>query len=343
MGIKNHDLTPLVTAIAQAMQETMPGTSFSGSGTMDFYLLYEVVDETATQYLLSEKIGTDVTMDLTFSGGYGGQEFSGTMQIETSGIMESKVYVNKSDLSMTGGSFTLDFIIRMSGGAGMMGSYAGTMKISGEGDIILDPPLDLFDFPISVGENWSVQSTATMEGSATLTMDFPLVGKKSMEVPLDFVEQISLTAVCPTTAQVQTAEGKTVTAYQLQYSGTGAGSLVFPGVTLYYSPEEGVIVQQQIDFSEFMKNMTAGTQEEYSAYGLTFDLDERVLFTAAPMTPAEAAAGIEAVGRVGIDFFLILVIAVVVGLVVVVALALRRRSAPSWELPETGSWSEPSW
>jgi hypothetical protein len=230
----------------------------------------------------------------------------------------------------------------MSGGAGMMGSYAGTMKISGEGDLTFNPPLDLFDFPISVGENWSVQSTATMAGTATLTMDLPLVGKKSMEVPLDSVNQISLTAVCPTTAQVQTAEGGTVTAYQIQYS--GAGGPVLSGVTLYYSPEEGFIVQQQIDFSEFMKNMAAGAQEEYSAYGLgVLDLDERVLFTAAPMTPAEAAAGIEAIWGGGIDFFLILVVAVVVGLVVVVAFALRRRSAPSWELPETESWSEPSW
>jgi hypothetical protein len=326
MGIEDYDLTPFIAAMSQTIQELMPGVSCSGSGTMDLYLLYKITDETTTQYVLFAEEGINVIMDLTYSGSYQGQEFSTSMCMVIAGTVEGTLNVNKSDLSIASGSFALDIDMTMSGSTGWLGAYAGTIKVSGSANMSFNPALDLFDFPISVGENWNVQSTMTMAGTMTLTMNLPLIGEQTMNIPLISTTQISLIATCPGTARIQTAEGETTDVYKIVYSGT-TGNPFFPGGILYYSPEERFIVGQEANFSSALTGAMGGIKEQYSAYTVgLFETDDQTLFMMAPMMEEEVIDAIASIGQAEINFLPVAAaILVVVGIIAGAVIVLKRR------------------
>jgi hypothetical protein len=318
MGMEDFDLTPLINAISQSAQEMMPGVSYSGSGTMDYYALYKVTGETATQYRVSVKEALSMTMDLTVSGSYGGEQVSGSAHMELAMTLSGTLNFNKSDLSITGGNCTFDLTMELTGSmAGQ--SYDMTIEMSGNLNLACDPPLDLFDFPISVGDSWNVASTITMTGSVSGTARMPMIGEQSLDQELSETMPISLSASCPETTSIQMADGTTTTAYKIVLSGT-TGDPFLLGSTLYYSPERGYIVGQEIDLNQALVGLAGGAREDVESTIGFSTTGEPLVFATTPMTEEQVNEGfarVKAMGEEDATALVLIVAAVVVALVVI--------------------------
>jgi hypothetical protein len=330
---------------------TAAGFTYSGSGTMDYYVLYEVARETGTQYTLSVKNAIGMTMDLSMSGSYRGVDVSGTMDIVMSGTANGNLYINKDDLSITGGDLTFDFDIDATGNfGGMMGAFTMTMNLSGEATFTFDPPLDLFDFPISTGDNWSIQSTMTMTGSATGEISAPQFGTEPMTitVPLDMTESIYVNAECPTTVSIQTAAGVATTAYKITFS-ESTGVPFLTGTTFYYSEDEGFIISEETDFGKLMSSAMGGAGEEASGYAMgLLDMGGVGTLSTSPMTKSEVMSAIDLIakgewapeiGKVGALIILVaVVIAVVMAVVVILVVARKKQSTSEVTIGGLNDW-----
>jgi len=328
MGKKSYDISSFLNSAYQEM-ENLYGFSYSGSGTMDFYLLYKVTGETSSQYTLSLDEGIEIDATINMSGSYGGQSVSAAADMTMSILGDGSLNVNKSDLSISGGTLTLDMDVKVNSSGtsgGMAANVNMTLGASGTMTVQFDPALDLFDFPISVGENWQIETTMTTSGSMTGSVNIPGYGSETIDVPLNESTEITITATCTGTTQIQTADGNTVTAYVIELSGTGANPFI-TGTTLYYSPEEKFIVSQQIDLAKALSESMGGSTSELSSYTMGFSStsEGEELFTASPMTESEVSEAIETIGTSESNILPLLIVVIVIVGVVGIAIATVKR------------------
>jgi hypothetical protein len=318
MGKEDYDISPFLNLIFENMQVLLPGVSFTGDGTVDFYNLCEVVGEDATQYVLSVVQGFGLDANISASGSYQGKRFSGSFSMSMSVVLEGALNVNKSDLSIARGVFSLEMNFDISGeGIPFIISFTG----SGDYTVSFDPPLDIFDFPISVGENWQVQSTMTMSASFKFTGDIPGLG----QLPTEFSKskEISAQARCTEVTPISMPGGRTVDAYKIEFTDT----TWLLGTTIYYSPEEKHVVAQEIDFNKLLSESMAGSGEELNPYtfGLWDAAGGELLFLASPMAESEVSEAIEGLRARGITLLpLALAIVIVLGIIVIAIVALKR-------------------
>ncbi len=342
MGAKDIDLAPIFAALVENMQQY--GINYSMAGKLSFYLIYKVTGADAQQYTVATTEGAEMTMTISMSGSYGGQQVSGSGDATMVVKIDGTSYFTKDNLALKrlDATIDMDMTFTASGtGMGTIGatSYSGTMDVSGSLSITYDPPLNLFDFPISAGDSWSINSTATMTGNLTGKISMPGYGDYSLDTPLTTTIPISISASCTGTQNYTLPDGSTTTAYKIVYSGTslGGSNPFIPAATIYYSPDQGFIVAQELSFDDALGGMTVGTQEDYKGY--TFGASDvksgQALFTMAPMTEAEARSAIGGLGKAeaGADLVLIgaivaVLVIVIVLIVVAVLLVRRRRAAP---------------
>jgi hypothetical protein len=319
MGKEDYDISPLLNLIFENMQKFLPGVSFTGNGTVDFYNFREVVGEDATQYVLSVVQGFGLDANISASGNYQGKRFSGSFSMSMSVVDEGVLNVNKSDLSIARGVFSLEMNFDISGeGIPFIVNFTG----SGDCTVSFDPPIDTFDFPISVGENWQVQSTMTMSASFKFTGDIPGLG----QLPTEFSRstEISAQARCTGVTPISVPGGRTVNAYKIEFTDTTWPLL---GTTIYYSPEEKQVVAQEIDFNKLLSEGIAWSGEELNPYtfGLSGATGGELLFLASPMAKSEVSEAIEGLRVRGITLLpLALAIVIVLGIIVIAIVALKR-------------------
>jgi hypothetical protein len=341
MGARDIDLTPIFTAIIENMQQLMPGINYTTIGKMSFYMIYKVVEADAQQYKVSVTENAEMTMTINISGSFSGQQVSGSMDMTMIAKVHGTLYFTKDDIKLTRVDVTIENMNMTLSGSGAGASlgvenFSGLLDMSGNMSATFDPPSNLFDFPISVGDSWAINSTATLTGEITGKFNTPLIGEQSISIPLNAVMPISLSASCPGTKNFTLPDGSTTNAYEIVYSGTAiAGANPFiPASIIYYSPDSEFIVSQEVSFGDAMSSITVGTQNRYSSLtlGATSIENRQPLFAMNPMTEQEAISGASGVGASGLDMVVIAIVVTVVVVVVVavtIALLIRWRSAIS--------------
>jgi hypothetical protein len=195
-----------------------------------------------------------------------------------------------------------------------------------------NPPLDLFDFPLSVGDSWTVNTSVNIEGTSTGSVSGLFGGTQPISETLSETVDLSISASCPGTKTVQLPDGTSTTAYRVSLSyDWGEFAEGFPtvpflaGQEIYYSPDTGYIVGGKVSLADILGGLeTAGTSVPgVSGLGAadTFEFsamsEQEILKAVAEMGRKEKGAGIPLALLVGV------VIGVAV-LVVVATLAMRR-------------------
>lgn len=338
MGARDIDLTPIFAALIENMGGYMQGIDYTVTGNLSYYLIYEVVAEDAQQYTMSTTEGAEMIMTMSMNGSYGGQQISASGNATMTVKMDGTIYYTKDTLAVTQVDATINMDVTLSvTGAGLDGlgtqTVSRSLKLSGNLSAVFDPPLNLFDFPISVGDSWTINSTATVTGNLSGTMSMPGFGEQSLDTPMDATLPISISATCPGTQNFTLPDGSVTAAYKIVLSGTGMGGAnpLMPASVIYYSPEQRFIIAQDLSFEDAINGMTAGKKEDYSS--LTFGVAElesgQTLFTMNPMTKEEATNAMAGLGAGGIDLVLLGVILAVIIAIVVIAIVtvvlVRRR------------------
>jgi hypothetical protein len=335
MGARDIDLTPIFTAVIENMQQYLPSINYTMTGKMGFYMIYKVVEVDAQQYRVSVTENAEMTMTVDVSGSLGEQQVSASMDMTMIAKIHGTLYFTRDDLKLTQVDMTIEnmnmtFSGNGTGADSVVQNLNGSFDISGNMSATFDPPLNLFDFPISVGDSWTINSTATVTGELTGKMNMSVTGEHSQEIPLDAVMPISVSASCPSMKNFTLPDGSTTSAYKIVYSGTAiAGANPFiPANIVYYSPDSGFIISQEVSFGGAIGSMTAGTQDRYSSFtlGATGIESREPLFAMNPMTEQEAMSGASELGAGGVDIVLISVIVPIVVVVIVTVVLLVRRS-----------------
>ncbi len=336
MGAMHVDLTPILTAL----MEDIPGISYDASGDMSYYTVYEVVGEDEQYYIMEVNEGAGINMALSFSGSYEAQSGTGSAEVFMTVTINGTTRHLKNNLAITQVEGTIDMKMDMSfSGSGFGTSElslpggSASLDLSGDFQATFEPPLDIFDFPITIGDSWLINSTATVTGNLSGTINIPGFGSQSQDIPLDATVPISITATCPETQNLTLPGGSVTTAYKIVLSGTGMGSAnpFMPASVLYYSPDSGYVVAQELSFGDAMSAMTTGNQDELSMFslGAAEAGEDQVLFTMNPMTKDEAMSGIAALGSRGMDWLTLGIIVAVILVVIAVAgisiFLMRRR------------------
>ncbi|HDI12713.1 MAG TPA: hypothetical protein ENF64_01195 [Hadesarchaea archaeon] len=340
MGAEDIDLTPILTALMENLAQSMPGTNYDASGHMSCYIVHEVVGEDEQCYIMEVNEGVGINTALSFSSGYGGQSGSGSAEIFMSITINGTTYHAKNNLAVTQMEGTIDMKMDISfSGSGFntteLGSLSGSasLDLSGDFQVTYDPPLDMFDFPITVGESWLINSTATVTGNVSGTINIPGFGTQSINEPLDTTVSISLTATCLETQNFTLPDGSVTTAYKIVLSGTGMEDTIpfMPASVIYYSPDSGYIVAEELSLGDVMSTMTTGNQDELSMFSLGAAEvgEDQALFTMNPMTKDEAMSGIAGLGSRGTDWLtlgiIVAVILVVIAVAGILVFLVRRR------------------
>ncbi len=336
-GARDIDLTPIFSALIEDIQQYMQGVHYTMSGKMSYYEINKVAGVDAQQYRLSSTAGVEMTISINISGSFDDQEVSGSGNANITVKIDGTLYYTKDDLALTRVEAIVDMDMTFSasgsamGGSGME-TFSGSLDMSGNLSTTFDPPLNLLDFPISVGDNWTISSVATVTGRLTGKIDMPSMGEQPLDTPLDATTSISISASCPATESFTLPNGSTTTAYKIVYSGTsmtGANPFI-PASTVYYSPEQRFIIAEELTFSDAMGGMTAGTQEIFSDYtfGASGVENGQTLFTMNPVTEQEAESAIAGLGAEGINLALIgAIVAIVIVAIAAVLVVVRRRHA----------------
>lgn len=343
LGAKDVDLTAALSQLMENMESMMPGTSFQiPTARMSFYTLQEVVGQDSQYYNVSVNEGDELTMDMTFNSSYQGQSVSGSMHIDMVMKMNGTIYYSKDSLSPARFNGTMSMQMTFSGSGSGMGTSAtnvnGSMDVSGNVDVTYNPSVNLFDFPISVGDNWTVNSTATMTGSLSGKMSVAGL-ENNVQVPMNSTTDVSMSASCQGTKTITLPDGTSTTAYKIVYSGTKIGDLnLLPARTVYYSPDKHHIVSEEFSFTDAMSGLSKAIPSQGASYtlGLSGLQSDQILFTAEPMSKEAVTAAISGLGTGGGSNTLLIVVAAVVVVIVAVLASvfviLRRRTHPAFQL-----------
>lgn len=320
MGVRDVDLGP----IFKTLMETTPGITANVSGKASYFVIYKVEGEDAQYYRVSVSQGMEMDLSGTVSGTQYGTTYSSSMCMSMVMKGDGSLYYTKDKLAFAKGDMTLNLTMNLSMDAGA----AGSMDMSGDMTVNMSftcsPPLDIFNFPISVGENWTVESVVTTTGRITgkITGKVKAMGREqsldnAIDQPISETTNMSLSMSCPGTVDIPLAS----TCYKLVISGTGAApsGMVAPGVVLYYSPDRRFVAASDVTFGGVLSlgalRPTTGGQIDLSKLG-----GDQPLFSMRPVSEQEAQSAIAAMGAKGIN--LVLVVFVVVIIVAVIAAAV---------------------
>ncbi len=322
MGASNIDLAPLIQYIEQEI-ETMGGSA-DLTGTLSVYEIFKVVEVQATQYKVEISMGLEMNISGTMSVTQAGQTQSGSLNLTFTAKADGYAYFTKDTLALAKEELSGDMDLTMSMQADGQ-TVDITMDVSSETTITFDPPLDIFNFPITVDNSWTAESTATVTGTISGTVSMTGLGEQSISQPLDTTTSVSIPFQCPSTADVTLEDGSVSTCYKITQSGASVGGVTPTclGGTAYYSPDKGFIVKQDL----MGLPGAAGQTGEMSLAGVGSTAS---LGSINPVTVQEAESAIAGMGVGGIDIVLLaiiigVVVAVVVTIVVVV-FAIRRHA-----------------
>lgn len=317
MGKPDFDLSFTYTSMGMTLDAT-------GSGS--YYVIYKVGAIEGQEYRVDVTGGLEMIMDIDISGSVGGEPVSGSMHMTMAAKVDGTIYYTRDELAVVRANETLDLDIGFSGSitaAGQTQSFSGSMDVSGNIGITFDPPLDIFDFPITVGESWTAESVATVTGSMSGTMRMDSV-EQSISQPLAETVNVSLSISCPGTVDIPLAS----TCYKIVVSGTGMAqaSPFMPANVLYYSPDRGFIVAAELPFGEALSGASFGSEENIPFVGGIAGGEETI--TLSSVTEQEARDAIAEMGAKGIDIVLIgAIVAIVIVAIAAVLVVVRQRRA----------------
>ncbi|MEW6221833.1 MAG: hypothetical protein AB1476_00720 [Candidatus Hadarchaeota archaeon] len=330
MGAADIDLTSIMDALVENMQQYLSGMTLNMTGEMSFYEMFEVTGQDSQFYNLAANQGVEMTSDVTISGAYSGQQMAATVHLVMTLKMNGMMYFTKDDMRLSKYDGTMDLNMTMSGNAGTLGNLNMTMDVSGNISVTFSPALDLFDFPISVGDNWAINSTATITGAISGKVSMPGFGEIPINQNLDSTVNLSISASCPNTSNIALADGSSTTAYKIVYTGADfSGSNIFlPAGVMYYSPDKRFVVSQELSFTDAMGGLSkASTGSSGYTYGLSSAQSDQTLFTASPMSREAATSAISGLGTSGTSILPLVIVAVVaVAIVASAAFVIRRRA-----------------
>lgn len=326
IGKSDIDLTFTYTT----MDITVDAT---GSGS--YYIIYEVAAIEDQEYRVDVTGGLDIIMDMDISGVSAGQQVSGFMQLTMTTKVDGTVYYTKNELAVARTDETLDIDMDFSGsvtGGGQAVGLNGSLDASGNMGITFNPFLDIFDFPITVGESWTAESVATVTGSMSGSTGFKMVvdgEEQSFSEPisesLDQTVDVSLSVSCPNTVDIPLAS----TCYKLVVSGTGMAqaSPFMPASVLYYSPDSGFVVASELPFSEALSGASLGSEEDIPLFGEIMGGEETIALSS--VTEQEARDAIEGIGAEGIDNMVLIgaIVAIVIVAIAAVLVVVGRKRA----------------
>lgn len=332
MGAKDLDLTPLLYYVIQNMREKYEARGMSIdadlTGTLTVYEIFKVEEVQTTQYKVAVSLGLETNVGGTVTTTFFGKTYSGSLNFTLTMKADGFDYFTKDSLALAKEEMSGDIDLTMS--MAVAGQTADiTIDATFQLTMTYDTPLDIFNFPIEVGDSWTAESSAVLTGTVSGKMVMAGMGEKSISLPLENTTFVSADFQCPSTANVTLEDGSVSTCYKITQSGVRIGD-VSPtplGGTLYYSPDRGFIVRQDLTGLPG----TMGTAGELSLGGIGSTAS---LGTLNPVTEQEAKSGIAAIGVKGINIVVIAIIAIViVAIVVAVLLVRRRRAASEFEFP----------
>lgn len=328
MGASNIDLAPLIQHIIENMQQQYAATGGSASanltGTLSIYYIFKVEEVQAAQYKVKLSAGLEMNISGTMSVTQYGKTESGSLKFTFTITADGHAYFTKDTLALTKEELSGDIDFTISAlSAGQTVDMTADMTF--QATMTFSPALDIFNFPIKAGDNWTAESTATVTGSISGTASMSGYGTQAISQSLDATTPMSVSFECPSTADVTLEDGSVSTCYKITQSGASVGGVspMALGGSVYYSPDRGFIVKQDL-------TGLPGVAGKGGGMSLSGAESAASLGSIDPMTEQEAKAGIAGIGAGGIDMALIAVVAVVVVIViavVVVVLVIRRGRA----------------
>jgi len=330
MGASDLDLAPLLQYIEENLRQTYAAMgvtdfSISGSGKLDIYEINKVVEVQAERYKVSVSMGLEMDMLLDLALTLGAESGSGHIDLSVVMKADGFLYYTKDKLAAAeqelSGTMEINMPMRIQA-AGQTIDTTMNMNTNFEMHLVYDPPLDIFNFPITVGENWTAQSNVEITGTMNITMS-AAGGEQSLSIPLDNTFQLSLPFRCSTTTDVTLEDGSTSTSYKIDYSLEGVEYIppMLKGA-FYYSPDRKFVVKEDI-------SMLPGIAGEIGTMALG-GLEGRASFgSMAAVTEQEARDAIAGMGpKEGISIVLIgAIVAIVIVAIAAVLVVVRRRRA----------------
>jgi len=305
---------------------TTMGITLDASGSGSYYVIYKVGAVESQEYRVDLTGGLDIVMDIDISGSSLEQEVSGSMHMTMAAKVDGTIYYTKDELAVVRANETLDLGMDFSGtvtAAGQTQSFSGSMDVTGNMGITFDPPLDIFDFPMTVGESWTAESVATVTGSMSGAIKMDGV-EQDLSQPLDDTVYVSLSISCPGTVNIPLAS----TCYKIVVSGTGMAqaSPFIPANVLYYSPDKGFIVAAELPFGEALGSASLGSEGSIPFVGDLAGGEETIILSS--VSEQEAQDAIAGIGTKGINPILIgAIVAIVIVAIAAVLVVVRRRLA----------------
>jgi|GEM_PF-5326122 len=365
-----QQFNPILDALKQ--EAHAGGVSFDADidGETGLYEVYKVTDVSATEYNLHAHIGAGLHVSGSYSasGDMDGEKISisGKGYFDWSLDIQGDAKVEKESLAIK----EINVKATMEVKAHYKGTYpeekydpntyegkveTKSLDVSIDGSITVeykityDPPLDVFDFPIEVGETWYVDSTATMSGKVSGSLDIkglPPEMEKELEnefnITLPYSGEttlptttvpVSFSLQCTGTDTVKLPDGRTVEVYVIipyydtydyyddYYYGYSTFAVGSEPAELLYSPDEGFIVSQRF-------NMPLSPAPTGGTTGGTTSGTGTTTFALEPMTETQAEEGMKEIQKMPLrldTWMIILIVVAVVGAIVAVALVLRSK------------------
>ena len=326
IGKPDIDLTFTYTTMDMTVDTT-------GSGS--YYVIYEVAAIEGQEYKVDVAGGLDMIMDMDISGVSAGQQVSGSMHMTMAAKVDGTIYYTKNEIAVARADETLDIDMEFSGsftGGGQTVSLSGSLDASGNMSTTFNPSLDIFEFPITVGESWTAESVATVTGSMSGSISLTVATdgeEQSFSEPisesLDQTVNVSLSVSCPNTVDIPLAS----TCYKLVVSGTGMAqaSPFMSASVLYYSPDSGFVVASELPFDEALSGASLGSEEDIPLFGEIMGGEETIALSS--VTEQEARDAIEGIGAEGIDNMVLIgaIVAIVIVAIAAVLVVVGRKRA----------------
>jgi hypothetical protein len=335
MGTGNIDLSPMLNAIMENVKSQIPGAqdiTYSASGSMAFYVIYRVENVSTEQYTVSLTENGHIDMSFDMSATYQGQQGSIHAEMTMTMNVHGFLYFTKDDLKLAKIEMTIENMSMVLTGEIKAGDNSqlldSSFEASGDLSMTFDPPLNMFDFPISVGDNWNISSTATMSGSLATKIVTPEQGEQHRNVPLSGTAPISISASCPNRKNITLPRGSTTNSYKIVYSSASMGSAnpFFGASALYYSPDTGFIVSSEISLGDALSGVSSGIggQPLSGLPGLDLGSIMNEKLTMNPMTEEEAISGASGQGGDSTVLLVAVVVPVIIVVVVVTVFLFKR-------------------
>lgn len=331
MGARDVDITPIFTVIMENLKQIYSDLTYEASGKLSYFIIYKVDAVEAQQYRVAVDWGIEMTADMSYSISYQGQQSSVSTNMTMVAKINGTIYYTKNELAVARQDLALDLDMdfSISGSGAMDTNVSGSADMTGNMSATYNPSLDIFDFPITIGENWTAESDVTVTGSITGKVS-AMGMEQSTSQSLDNTFHLSLSASCPSTQDVTLPDGSIATCYKLVVSGTGYASPLPLTGTLYYSPDQRFIVATGLTFDDVMGTASFGSTETLPSYtqSITGAEGEQVLFTMSPVTEQEARDAIAGMGAKGISIVIIgALAAIIIAAIAAVLVIVRRRRA----------------